>query len=658
MLSMNKRRRFTVFFLIMALLLLSAGTYFAVRQRQLQQAQALSAAREQQEQAEAQQEAARKEQEQQAQLEQQRQQDLYAAAARKAQQALDAFDYAGALTAAAALEDADDRAQLEAELAGKWADLQPKLHETYARRLHAGAWYTLVQGERCLLTGDKRYEGLTNELPPKGHIVSGMFSFMVLQEGQVTLVGDTLGATEKVQQIEDAVDGALGLNHGLVLHADGTVTHLGAGQYGRTQAEEWTDLAAVAAGGFHSLGLKKDGTVAAAGLNLDGQCDVDGWQNVTAIAAGLRHSVALLLDGTVVAVGDNSFGQCEVDTWQNIIAIRCGGNFTLGLTAEGRLLAVGDNGAGQCNVEAWPSVVAMDGGLWHTVALLSDGQIVTAGGNGTHQRELEGEYLFSSGAAVQPAEALPEGELVYTGDEEEGPWFYCSKEGCVVAAYELMTPKRKVTRADCICTYGHPPIGILSGGGDRPSAAVPAPKLARQNRAVLAVTGDYFTFGYNADGLQLRRGIVHKQEQDEVGFGFFPDGSMRLIDPHATTAEDLLSQGVQDAWVFGPALIDGGQALDIHKHPLSHNDVTMRTVMGSICPYHHVAAGYGAVTLGDVTEDLLSYGCTVAYNLDGGRSSMMVFMGRQVINPTWFKAKGLRSLQDMVGFLTSDTIQP
>ena len=130
---------------------------------------------------------------------------------------------------------------------------------------------------------------------------------------------------------------------------------------------------------------------------------------------------------------------------------------------------------------------------------------------------------------------------------------------------------------------------------------------------------------------------------------------MRIIDPKTTTAQELLSMGVRDSWVFGPVLIENGQARDISYHPLSYNDVTMRTVVATLCPYHHIGATYSSSTLAQVTENLLGYGCETAYNLDGGRSSMMIFMGK-VVNRSMYINEGWRGLQDMVGFLTSDLV--
>ena len=574
----------------------------------------------------------------------------------EARAAMDAMDPETALQKLRGLSRVEDQLALEREFTETWPKVLSRLHEQYGDRLFAGAWFSLAMGETPLLTGDKRYAGLTASLQTESKTVAGMFSLIQISNGQIRLLGDTLGAEAVANAITDAKDAALGWNHALVLHEDGTVTNLGARQYGRGAAEGWTDVAQVAAGAFHSLGLRADGTVVAAGLDLDGQCQVAGWTDAIAVAAGLRHSVALLKDGRVVAVGDNSCGQCDVSQWENVIDIRCGGNYTLGLTADWRLLATGDNSCGQCNVSNWQEVVAFDAGLWHTVGLLSDGRVVTTGAGSLGQCAVSDAVLFPSSRKLdRPAPAQKsETEYVYMGNSYSGPWLYYSTEGCVIVAFDAESGTIKATRADLICTDGHPPVGLLSGG-DKPGPVIHPSLLARQNQAVFAITGDYFTFGYNADGLQIRRGTVFKEEKDEVGFGFYPDGSMRIIDPNTTTAQDLLDQGVWDSWVFGPTLIQNGEALDIHKHPLSYNDVTMRTVVASICPYHHIAAAYSSSTLAQVTQNLLGYGCDVAYNLDGGRSCMMIFMGR-VVNRSMYINDGWRGLQDMVGFLTSDLV--
>ncbi len=591
-------------------------------------------------------------------IEQARLRERDARTADRARAALEELDLGRALTLAEEVANEEIRTALRREIEDGWAQKQPQLRGKYKNALFAGAWYSLSLGDAPRIAGDRRYEGLEESLAGGDLLIGGAFSWIRIKDGRVELIGDNLGAEKAAGTITDAVGGALGLNHGLILRADGTVTLLGARQYGRGDAESWTDITAVAAGAFHSLGLTRAGTVVAAGLDLDGQCQVSQWTDVVAVAAGLRHSVGLTKDGRVLAAGDDSFGQCGVSGWENVVDIRCGADFTLGLTADGHLLAAGDNDCGQCDVSGWENVIAFDGGFWHTVALLQDGRVVAVGANGRDQLSLRETKVFETGVERQkPADSEEEeSELVYVGDPLNGPWLYCSGEGAVIVAFDADSGRIKATRADLICTWGHPPVGIFSGGGDRPGQSVSASKLARQNRAVFALTGDYFTYGSNADGLQIRRGRVIRQKKKERGFGFYPDGSMRIIDPNETTAEDLLAAGVNDSWVFGPTLIEHGGALDIHKHPLAHDEVTMRTVMGTFCPYHHMGAAYGFSTLAQVVDNLLDYGCETAYNLDGGRSSMMVFLGKTV-NKSAFVNQGWRGLRDMVGFLTSDLVK-
>ena len=580
------------------------------------------------------------------------------ALAGEARTALDSLRFSEALALAGQVGDAAAREALVTELNQGWARKAEELRERYQNKLWAGAWYTLALDEAPHLSGDRRYEGLFDGLARDDAIIGGAFGWLRLSGGRVALIGDTLGAEKIAAGITDAVDGAMGWNHALILHRDGTVTNLGNWTYGRAAVADWTGITQVAAGGFHSLGLTDGGTVVAAGLDLDGQCQVASWTDVVSVAAGLRHSVALTRDGHVLAAGENGFGQCDVAGWEDVVAVRCGGNFTLGLTADGRLLAAGDNGCGQCDVAGWENVVAFDGGLWHTAALLQDGHVVCAGASGHDQCGLHGTALFDTGIDSVPAcgSAPAETEYIYTGDAVNGPWLYYAGDGAVIVSFDEGSDRLKATRADLICTWGNPPVGILAGGGDKPKDRVRATRLAMQNRAVFALTGDYYTMHKNAKGILIRRGQAIREKTKTIGCAFFPDGSLRLVDPSAVTAEELLSQGIRDAWVFGPVLIAGGELQNFSRHSLARNgENTMRTVLATYCPYHHLAACYGFTSLRQAADDLVRCGCEMAYNLDGGRSSMMVFMG-EIVNKTAFTKEGWRGLRDMVGFLTSEQV--
>ncbi len=80
-----------------------------------------------------------------------------------------------------------------------------------------------------------------------------------------------------------------------------------------------------------------------------------------------------------------------------------------------------------------------------------------------------------------------------------------------------------------------------------------------------------------------------------------------------------------------------------------------RTAIGVIDELHYIFlvsdgrttqnAGLSLLELAQVMQD---YGCTVAYNLDGGGSSTMVFNGQVINNPTDGRSFGERNVSDII----------
>ena len=567
-------------------------------------------------------------------------------------------DYLLALSVASKMETPQARSEFTARTALLRDTGLQKLRRAWQKRFGAGTWYTAVLGDTLEVAGDPRYHN--EAMPDADALYTGDFGMLLLRDGVPSFYGDTLGADREIAGMTDIVSGAVGMNHALLVHSDGTVTAVGAKQYAKAEVGTWFDITAAAAGAFHSVGLDKRGFVVAAGLNADGQCDTDKWRNIVSVSAGVRHTAGLLSDGHAVATGDNSFGQCEVGAWTDVVAIVCGGNHTVGLRRDGTVVAVGDNSAGQCEVGSWTHVIAVGAGMWHTAALLEDGRVIAVGADENGQCDAEACRAFTvTEYDIAPDPVRGESsEYVYVLDDKDGPWLYYSREGAVAISLED-SYSLVATRADLFCTAGVYPEGILSGGGDKPRGTDKGTTLAKQNHSVFAINGDYFNFGYNPDGVQIRRGIVFKNEissaKRSLGFAFWPDNTMRLVDPTQTDADALLALGIRDSWVFGPLLVLDGEAQDISYSPLSYNDVTLRSAIGSICACHHVALSCGRATLAEVTQLFLDYGCDIAYNLDGGRSVWMTFMGKRV-NRTYFNKSSTRNLSDMVGFLHSSAV--
>lgn len=570
-----------------------------------------------------------------------------------------AHDHLLALSIAESMETEQAREAFSAKAAGDRETDIAELRNVWQKRFGAGTWYTALLSDTLSVQGDPRYN--SDVMPTADSLFAGDFGILLIKDGVPSFYGDSLGANKEIAGMTDIVSGSVGMNHALLVHADGTVTAVGARQYQKAEVSEWQDIVSVAAGAFHNVGLTKQGKAVASGLNADLQCETGMWENVTAVSAGLRHTVGLLSDGHVVATGDNSFGQCDVASWTDIIAIACGGNHTVGLRKDGTVVAVGDTAAGQCEVNDWTHVLAIDAGMWHTAALLEDGRVIAIGANENGQCDTEKLRAFS--VTEYEIAALPEhgasGEYVYVGDEHTGPWVYYAKEGAVAISLEDEFDT-VATRADLFCTAGVYPEGILSGGGDYASGTNMGTTLAKQNHAVFAINGDYYNFGYNPDGVQLRRGQIFKNvisdRKRSLGIAFWPDNTMRVVDPMQIDGEALLALGVKDSWVFGPLLLMDGEVQDISYSPLSFNDITLRSAIGSIEAYHHIALSCGSATLAEVTQMFVEYGCDIAYNLDGGRSVWMTFMGKRV-NRTYYNKKGTRNLSDMIGFLHSDSVK-
>jgi len=162
-------------------------------------------------------------------------------------------------------------------------------------------------------------------------------------------------------------------------------------------------------------------------------------------------------------------------------------------------------------------------------------------------------------------------------------------------------------------------------------------KIARSHKSVYAQNGDYFweENNYNS-GIVIRDGIVYKDKVKESMMAFFPDGAMRVFRPGEITPQQLLDEGVTQTMSFGPILVEDGEACaDIMEHPLAYRNP--RSAIGMVEPGHYVGIlvdGRQKASVGmefdRLAEEFINQGCTVAYNLDGGQSTAMVFMGVQL----------------------------
>lgn len=166
--------------------------------------------------------------------------------------------------------------------------------------------------------------------------------------------------------------------------------------------------------------------------------------------------------------------------------------------------------------------------------------------------------------------------------------------------------------------------------------------LAGNTGAILAINGDYY--GAQERGYVLRNGVLYRASAqsgtDALVIG--ADGNFRIINEGETSADTLVREGAWQVLTFGPALINGGQVTvsssDEVGRAMTSNP---RTAIGQISEGHYllvVSDGRtkesNGLSLRQLAELMQSLGAQIAYNLDGGGSSTMVFQGRVINNPT------------------------
>lgn len=161
-------------------------------------------------------------------------------------------------------------------------------------------------------------------------------------------------------------------------------------------------------------------------------------------------------------------------------------------------------------------------------------------------------------------------------------------------------------------------------------------QMAEDNNAILAINGDYY--GFRKSGWVLRNGTLYRSGGDEA-FVLDAVGNMSCA---ASLAESNVSD-LWQIWSFGPALVVDGEISVTESQEISGRSANSnpRTAIGQVGELHYIfivsdgrTSGNKGLSLYQLADLFKKRGCSVAYNLDGGGSSTMVFNGEIINNPT------------------------
>jgi exopolysaccharide biosynthesis protein len=133
----------------------------------------------------------------------------------------------------------------------------------------------------------------------------------------------------------------------------------------------------------------------------------------------------------------------------------------------------------------------------------------------------------------------------------------------------------------------------------------------------------------------MRNGIVFSQNQAQDILAFYPnDLTIKVFKPKTITVEELKAQGVSNTFSFGPTMLNNG-VRDLSSRRSRLGKTNPRSGLGMVEPGHFIAItvdgrqkNYSVgMSIEEFTQLFYLNGCQIAYNLDGGASAAMIFMG-------------------------------
>jgi beta-lactamase regulating signal transducer with metallopeptidase domain/exopolysaccharide biosynthesis protein len=171
--------------------------------------------------------------------------------------------------------------------------------------------------------------------------------------------------------------------------------------------------------------------------------------------------------------------------------------------------------------------------------------------------------------------------------------------------------------------------------------------IAVKNNAIIAINGDNSPL---SKGPVVRNGVLYADKAVSDLLMMYYDGSMQAYSAKDFDISRLKNEGAWQAWTFGPMLLKDGKPMTAFDSQVTINNP--RSAIGYYEPGHYCfvtvdgrQAGYSnGCTMQQLSEIFYGLGCKEAFNLDGGQSSEMAFMGKLVNKPY----NGGRTIRDIV----------
>lgn len=275
---------------------------------------------------------------------------------------------------------------------------------------------------------------------------------------------------------------------------------------------------------------------------------------------------------------------------------------------------------------------------------------------------------------------LDEGEYIYSS-EDEGLWIYVSQTSKVII-------QRKYDATQPLTWFEADLYGDLDAGEmlrtvqndpeKMGKVRVDATETAKKHNVVFAMNTDYYTYRVAVNnnrhtGIVIRDGRIlyddpytEKQVTNSMFpnldmLAFMPDGSLKVYHSWEKTAQEFIDEGVQTVYSFGPYLLLDGKVSE--RAYANNENKNPRCAIGMVEPGHYVAImcegrlkRSAGVTISYLAKMMRAKGCQVAFNMDGGQTAVMVFMGKQLNQIGAYDGgkTNSRPTSEVLGFGTSE----
>lgn len=174
--------------------------------------------------------------------------------------------------------------------------------------------------------------------------------------------------------------------------------------------------------------------------------------------------------------------------------------------------------------------------------------------------------------------------------------------------------------------------------------------MAREAGAIVALSGDHY--GGRYEGIVIRDGVLYRDTRFADVCVLLSDGTMLTLENDELDLDDLKNAAPYQVWSFGPELLDEeGKAMTRFNSMVLPNNP--RAAIGYVEPGHYYFvevegsrtgawSGSRGMKMEELSRLFESLGCTSAYNLDGGSSAGLAWMGELKSYPYG------RSIPDMI----------